>query len=232
MEVRNALLEEMRGGSIHDGEKIPTEPELCARFGVSRITVRRAVKELVSEGALEKRHGVGTFARVSGFAPSLMSLGGFGAARNLRSQARRKVVRAENRQLSKEEAATLNLRTGAEAVFLMRVLLDGELPLAIDRTLYPTEGLPGFLEDFEEEQSTFQYLADKYGRQPSSSEGTLKIGYATAHEAELLGLGGNEALIRVTKMVKDQHEVPLLISRLALHPVRTNLSFAASRDEP
>jgi len=225
VEVRNALLEDMRRGAIHDGERIPSEAELCTRFDTSRITVRRAVEELVHEGALEKRHGVGTFARVSGFAPSLMSLGGFGAASNLRAEARRHVVNSGTAQLTEEEAEALEQSAGDEAVALYRVLLDGDSPLALDLTLYPAKRLPDFLDRFEGAGSTFKFMAEHYGLIPSASTGTLRIGYATAEEGGLLGLPANEAVIRIEKLVRDQHGSPLLLSRLALHPVRVNLSF-------
>ncbi|TKC16351.1 GntR family transcriptional regulator [Robertmurraya kyonggiensis] len=42
-------------------DKIPTENDLCNQFGVSRITVRRAVQDLCDEGLIEKRHGLGMF---------------------------------------------------------------------------------------------------------------------------------------------------------------------------
>lgn len=42
-------------------DKIPSEKELCSQFGVSRITVRRAVQDLCDEGLIDKRHGLGMF---------------------------------------------------------------------------------------------------------------------------------------------------------------------------
>lgn len=48
-------------GTLKAGAQLPTEPELCAAFEVSRITVRRAVDDLVSEGFVSRRQGRGTF---------------------------------------------------------------------------------------------------------------------------------------------------------------------------
>ena len=58
-----ALREQIRRGVYREGEPIPTEEQLCQSFGVSRITVRRAVTDLVDEGWLEKRLGRGTFVK-------------------------------------------------------------------------------------------------------------------------------------------------------------------------
>ncbi len=229
LEVRNALLEQMRSGAIHDGEKIPTEAELCEIFDTSRITIRRAVQELVQEGALERRHGVGTFARVSGFAPSLMSLGGFSAATALHSQAQRRIITAELVNLGHVESAQLALPAGAPAVHLYRVLLDGDMPLGLDETYYSSDRMPGFLDEVDNSTSTFPYMEHRYGLIPSASQGTLRIGYVSAQEAGLLELPVNEAVIRINKIVKDQYDRPLVYSKLVVHPVRTSMSFDVHR---
>jgi GntR family transcriptional regulator len=51
-------------GSYRAGEQLPTEPELCRIFGVSRITIRKAIAALEAEGWLERKQGRGTFACV------------------------------------------------------------------------------------------------------------------------------------------------------------------------
>jgi GntR family transcriptional regulator len=58
-----AVREQIRRGVYREGDPIPTEEQLCQAFGVSRITVRRAVADLVEEGWLEKRIGRGTFVK-------------------------------------------------------------------------------------------------------------------------------------------------------------------------
>ena len=56
-ELRVALLEGLDSGVRDPGERLPSETELCQKYGVSRITVRRAVDELVEEGILARRQG-------------------------------------------------------------------------------------------------------------------------------------------------------------------------------
>ncbi|GAB2808009.1 FadR/GntR family transcriptional regulator [Streptomyces sp. NPDC054796] len=64
------------GGELVAGQQLPPEPELCARLGVSRGSLREAVRSLAALGMLESRHGAGTF--VSGLRPAQM-LAGFAA---------------------------------------------------------------------------------------------------------------------------------------------------------
>jgi len=62
-DVRTALIRQLRRGQWKPGDRIPTEAQLVQQFGVSRITVARAVRELESEGLVERRRGAGTFVR-------------------------------------------------------------------------------------------------------------------------------------------------------------------------
>lgn len=58
-QIANALRAEIERG-LDDGDWLPTEPDLAARFGVNRHTLRRAVDELIAEGLVERVHGRGT----------------------------------------------------------------------------------------------------------------------------------------------------------------------------
>ena len=73
------VMHEIRGkiesGEYQSGSQIPTELELSTDYNVGRVTVRRAIEELVGEGLLTKQQGRGTFVN----APKLMRKVQFGA---------------------------------------------------------------------------------------------------------------------------------------------------------
>lgn len=60
-QLRDILKEQIEGHEFRPGERIPSEEALIRGYGVSRITVRRALSELVAEGYLTKRSGKGSF---------------------------------------------------------------------------------------------------------------------------------------------------------------------------
>lgn len=65
-QVRDSLLQLIREGQLKHGDKLPTEPQLSAMFGVGRSSVREAVQSLVGLGIIEMRRGRGAFvSRVS-----------------------------------------------------------------------------------------------------------------------------------------------------------------------
>lgn len=61
VQIRETLRGEIMGGTLKRGERLPPEHELAAKFNVSRMTVRESIEDLVNEGLLYRRHGVGTF---------------------------------------------------------------------------------------------------------------------------------------------------------------------------
>ncbi len=60
--VKQALKDGLSEGRWHAGDLMPSEAELVAQFGVSRMTVSRALRELLAEGLVDRVQGVGTFA--------------------------------------------------------------------------------------------------------------------------------------------------------------------------
>lgn len=59
--LANSIRQAIQDGRLKPGEQLPSEPEFAEQLGVSRTTLRDAVRILVSEGTLERRRGVGTF---------------------------------------------------------------------------------------------------------------------------------------------------------------------------
>jgi GntR family transcriptional regulator len=61
VQIREALRGDMTREILKRGEKLPSENELAAKYSVSRMTIRESIEDLVDEGLLYRRHGVGTF---------------------------------------------------------------------------------------------------------------------------------------------------------------------------
>ncbi|MFT4940956.1 MAG: GntR family histidine utilization transcriptional repressor, partial [Paraglaciecola sp.] len=61
VQIKSAVLDKIESGEMRPGDKVLSENKLAASFGVSRMTARRALSELVVEGILARSQGVGTF---------------------------------------------------------------------------------------------------------------------------------------------------------------------------
>lgn len=61
LDIKTYLLEQIKSGAYREDEPIPPERDLAAMLGVSRMTVRKAIEELMYEGLLMRKKGSGTF---------------------------------------------------------------------------------------------------------------------------------------------------------------------------
>src|ERR1700760_4975297 len=75
--VEEVLASEIARGDHQPGDRLPSEDELLARFGVSRITVRRAIQNLIQRGIVEIQRGRGTFVLAPKVSQDLTRLTGF-----------------------------------------------------------------------------------------------------------------------------------------------------------
>lgn len=178
-------------------DAIPSERELCERFGVSRMTVRQAVDALVVEGLLDRVQGKGTFvARPKvDLQVRLASFGDEMRRRGLSPSSR--MVSAEVQVAPHDVAEMLNLAKGEQVYYLYRVrLADGE-PMALEQTWIPTHLAPGFFDPVPPE-SVYGALTSR-GLKPEWGEDTVDADEASVEEAGLLGIEPLRAVLRIAR---------------------------------
>lgn len=136
MRLRRLIAEAVNSGLLKEGEALPTERDIAESADLSRVTVRRAVDDLVAQGLLIRRHGSGTFVAggVSRLEQSLSQLTSFTedmARRGLaaRSQWLERSVVAP----SPDEMMVLGLSVGDTVSRLERLRIAGDVPMAIER---------------------------------------------------------------------------------------------------
>ena len=61
VKIRETIRDNINTGLLQKGAKLPSEDELAAKYGISRMTLRQGLTDLIDEGLLYRRHGVGTF---------------------------------------------------------------------------------------------------------------------------------------------------------------------------
>jgi len=138
--VETVLAGEITDGGLKVGDQLPTEDGLIARFGVSRITVRRAIQNLVSRGLVEIRRGKGTFVVSPKITQELTELSGF--VEDMRAVGRKPTARVLGREIVPADASVasqLALTRGERVVRIRRVRLADGTPLSFDETFLPLD---------------------------------------------------------------------------------------------
>ena len=193
MPVRNkyeSVRDEVLGLVEHlePGVAIPPERALCERFGVSRMTLRRAVDDLVLEGFLERQHGRGTFVAVPKIAQPLtmtsfsedMRRRGFVPGSRTLSLARMSAGAPLGRRLEiSPEDVVLQIR---------RLRLADDRPMAIETLHVPQGAVPGLTADDLDGTSFYELLQTRYDLVIASGRQTIEPTVTNEEEAELLGV--------------------------------------------
>ncbi len=136
-------------GSLKPGDKIETEVEISARFGLSRPTVRQAIQELVNKGLLVRRRGVGTQVVHSQVRRQVELTSLFDDLSRSNHRPRTTVHKLEVVAAAGAVAGALNLRDGDQVLYLERVRFDGDAPLAHMQNWLPAGVLDATAADLE-----------------------------------------------------------------------------------
>ena len=199
LQIAANLKQHIIAGEWREGEAVPSERELCALTAASRVTVRKAIEELISEGLLSRRQGSGTFVNrvietkndaLGSFSDEAAARGGISGTIWIA----RTIARP-----TEDEANILKIGKDIEVVRLGRVrLLDGE-PLAIEHAVVPRQFLPP-LDDLG--SSLYQAL-ETNGNRPVGGTQSIHASLATPTEAGLLSIAEQSAVLRIERVTRN-----------------------------
>jgi GntR family transcriptional regulator len=186
-EQLRAILVELATRQLAPGDILPSERQLCLDHGVSRITVREAIGQLVSEGLLVRVRGKGTFVAAR-TARSRLHLASFtDEMRRMGLEPSTVVLTVARAAPPARTAQALALPDGGEAFRVRRLRLADGLQISIDDGWYPAHLFPG-LDELDLTQSLYRALTDIYGRRIDRAEQTVRADEADQETALLLGL--------------------------------------------
>ena len=175
------LAAEIADGSLKPGDQLPTEDSLIARFEVSRITVRRAIQNLVSRGLVEIKRGRGTFVAAPKITQELTELTGF--VEDMQTLGRKPTAHLVGKKIvavDETVAHELALTRGERAVRIHRVRLADGVPISFDETYLPLEIGKKILANNLRTEPIFSLLERKYNIPLVEAEYKLEAVAATA----------------------------------------------------
>lgn len=184
--TRDAILEQIE--AMSPGEPLPAERAFSAELGVSRMTLRRAVDELVMAGLLVRRHGQGTFVAppkmhqplaITSFTEDMRSRGMTPSARTLSSRIIPAGARLGHR---------LRVSPSETVLSVTRLRLADDEPMAIEVLTTPTELVPGLSGADLAMASFYHVLGAKYGIVIAAASQTIEPTVTDAEESQHLGV--------------------------------------------
>jgi GntR family transcriptional regulator len=197
------------------GDPIPVEAELERRFGVSRITVRRAVEGLVAEGLLLRQQGRGTFVQkklthelnlITSWTEQLKRLGFTPKTAKLKLTSERPLAHV---------AEALCLKPGEEVIRVERIRLANREPISFMINYYPARLVPGLIVRKKLGESFYDLLEKEYNLVPAVAVDTVGTRPATAEEAAALKIGQRAPVLCVRRLTYLEGGTPLELANVA-----------------
>ncbi|HVI91892.1 MAG TPA: GntR family transcriptional regulator [Dongiaceae bacterium] len=199
LRLQQTIREAVTGGVLHELEALPGEREMAEMLGISRVTVRKALADLVQEGVLVQRRGSGTFVSQhrGRIEQPLSRLTSFTQDMQLRG------LKAESHWLERsialptpQEAMVLGLSPGAEVCRLHRLRYADGVPMAIELAVVPRQFLP----DPEIVGTSLYAALDELGARPIRALQRLHAISLPDYEAGLLKMPAGSATLFIERV--------------------------------
>lgn len=212
-QIKAGIKELIKTNNLKAGDKIPNESELCELFDVSRITIRRAIKELGEEGIIEVIRGKGTFVRASKKDLHLLNLKGFTEGlsteeNNIEKEILQKQIISSDADLSKVFS-----HEQTEFVELVRLVKDAEGPFSVDYAYLPLDVYPGIYELLDDSVSTFKLIREKFKVPFTKVKKEIEYVHPTTELCGHLGINKTSTVILVKKIIFGPNEMPVHYSK-------------------
>jgi GntR family transcriptional regulator len=227
--IRDDLRLRISAGEWGAGERLPSETELAAWYGVARMTVRQAVGALAAEGVLVRRQGLGTFAAVPAPAARSGYLQSF--TEELRGQGRdvrTSLIRAATEQPPAIAREALQLGDSAVAILVRRLRVVDGLPAVLQNSWLPYSRFAGLEADPLLDGSLYAQLEGRFGVRIIRARQQADATAADAEDAALLGLRPSDPVLRIARTAYDSSSLAVEFG-LGVMPPGGTVDFVLER---
>ena len=213
LQLTRILLSKITSGQWVSGRQIPTEAELCSEYGVSKITVRQAIKNLAADGYLRKIQGKGTFVTSSD------QSSGFAMKTRFTEEMFGKEVQVKREVLSRgiqpaEDTARGYLKTHEEIYRIVsQRVVEGE-PVSLDEWYIPVARLPRANDLEVMNRSLLAMLQEQGTEKIVKIVQTVEIAAVHGEEAKNLGVDDGVPVLVIHRLILGTDETPVAYTRL------------------
>ncbi len=218
IQLKEILKELTKSDEFRIGDKFLTERQISERFDVSRVTANKALSNLVAEGVLSFRKGIGTFVedskRDSNFQGVATSFTNKTLAAGKRPSTRLLAfTRMKTGGMPAHVAARFPITEGEEIVVVARLRLADDVPMILERHFFPARMLPGLAPE-DVSVSIYDTLTKKYHQKYSTLEETIRTVSIRGQNAGLLGVAPGEPGFLMFFMARNIDDEPLYFAEV------------------
>ena len=197
--IETDIINAIQTGKIKPGEKLPGEVELCEKYNVSRVTVRKAILNLASAGKVYRRAGDGTYVSEKPYVNTTGQARSF--SEDMIQNGKKPGSVLLNFKISKAKknefiAEKLKLKENESFYEIERLRTGDEIPIAISYTYIPFKMMPDFNIDRVTSGSLYSYFNELYELELVRKERTVSAVMPTKEQKKSLKIS-DEPLLKV-----------------------------------
>lgn len=210
LQLAERLNQSIQDGTYGEGEKIPSEQELMERYEVSRVTVRLAMRELLEDGRIIRKQGMGTFVRqrvisqdmdeIFGLYPSLVRRGLNPAT---------KILSYDFEAPAFEVRKHLELRREDQVLRMIRQFLLGKSILLVGQIHIPRSIAEHWTQDEAVHTNSFRLIEENAGIPIHNSDVKITAATASPPMSKWLGLPKGSPLLQVRRLAYSVEKRPV-----------------------
>lgn len=232
----NFITDEIASGRLVEGMRLPPERELCQQLGISRVTLRKALLQLVDDGVLASSHGRGWYVASAKEATPAKewpnNLESFSeTARRMGLTPSSVVLRADQGPASIDEGEALSIAPGTPVLRLSRIRLLEGVPIALDESIVPA-ALLSELDGVDFTRRSLYELLEASGAAPERADSTIEAVEADAAAAEALGIEPGKPLLVMHQVAHGGDGRAVSLSTIRYVGARYRLRTVFTRGTP
>lgn len=214
MQIQTSLLDAIQNGQYEPGAQVPSELEIASDYGVSRMTARKALDELVGKGILYRRKGKGTYVTDGVVSYGLSTMLSFSRTLLARGyDVVTKVLVVDVIPASLEIVTKLQLNIDSKLIVVRRLRLIEGTPAAIHTAFLEHQVFEPILQYDLSQHSLLDAVQSISGTQIAYTKDTVQAGLMTPDEARLLHVEPKSPALRVEGVAYTSNAHPTRYSR-------------------
>nr|WP_089218472.1 histidine utilization repressor [Sphingomonas laterariae] len=204
--IKAFIVDAIKAGTLKSGDRVPSEAELVTRFGVSRMTANRALRELQSVGVLVRRSGSGSFVAEPKPIGHMIEIRNIADEVRARGHAyRARVIQNQAEKAAPEAAALLGVPVGTRIFHSVIVHHEAEFPIQLEERLVLASIAPGYADMDFTHTTPNEYLTRVAPLE--RVEHRVSAAMPDQRTRQLLGMEEQEPVLRLTRQTWSRNRL-------------------------
>lgn len=213
-ELERVIREGLESGSLTPGDRLAAEKELASQFGVSLITIRKALDDLASQGLITRQAGRGTFVAKRKIEQGLATFFSFFTSMQDKGiEVATRIVEKEKVPFIPSIGAKLQMEEEYPIFRLVRVRMVDDEPILLETVYLPSNRFPKIEEIDFAKISMYQVMDEKYGIQVYKASDFLEPVIINSYESKLLGVPVGSPALLLERTACDPTGLPVEYSK-------------------